>query len=157
MGEITVEEPKTVVDEVTRYECDNCGYVGESDEFSKIRMYGNKTVSEKRGDLCNECVEEDRYVTYMDLQRDKKRIANLINFSFDPFIFGLGMAVAYGVYGGYNLMLSAKEPAPPQIVLWGAIDWAGFLVAGTLSFLPILLFYIPIYAVLSDNFTCLQS
>lgn len=158
MGEITVEEPKTVVDEVTRYECDKCGYVGTSEEFSGFKLFDDTNVHKQDGHLCDECTEKDRYVTYMDLQRDKKRIANLIDLSFDPFIFGLGMAVAYGIYAGYNSIISTPQNAAPnQVVTWSLIHWGGFIFIGGFSTLLVLLMSMPFYNSLSDKFTCLQS
>lgn len=60
MGKITEVEYETVEKEVTRYECDSCGYVGEKDEFVSVKVCDSVIedgVFSSFGDgvLCKEC------------------------------------------------------------------------------------------------------
>lgn len=142
MGEITVEEPKTVVDEVTRYECDRCGYVGEKDEmniFSLQRSYSRHDDKES-GHLCDECVEAERYVTYMDLQRDKQRIGEAISWGLNRTGFLVGAAVSTGMYLGYQFVISIASPR--IITEWGVIDMMGFVGMSSISAIAVALIFI---------------
>lgn len=79
MPQVTVEEPKTVVDEVQKYKCAQCKGVVDEDDINVQAVLDDtepSAASLKRAEwthLCDECVENERYQTLVDIHKLKDK------------------------------------------------------------------------------------
>ena len=74
MAKITVEEPRSVVEEVEKFECDSCSRVVDKEnayfvDTIPVTDSGGARLpdSMRTAHLCDTCVEADSYMSYMEL------------------------------------------------------------------------------------------
>jgi len=127
MTEVTVEEAKSVIEEVTRYECDKCSYRGTEDE---VVRYNLGHPNPERGHLCEDCAEAGRYADLVETTDLKTRIGDRIDWSIDVASllvpFGFGLAIATG--GTFFLWQGILIPSLNEDGLRGAVT-VGFVMS----------------------------
>jgi len=85
MAKITVEEPRSVVEEVEKFECDSCSRVVDKEnayfvDTIPVTDSGGARLpdSMRTAHLCDTCVEADSYMSYMEvIDRRENRIKML--------------------------------------------------------------------------------
>jgi len=119
MTQVTVEEPRSVVEEVQKYECDNCSQIVEEDNAHFVEMWpANRDtkphhLSELRtADLCDNCIEADSYISYMDLVEKRESRMSLLSSGLNKSLYVLPTAVAISLSAGAALFPSAVAINP---------------------------------------------
>jgi len=147
MSKVIVEEPKSVVEEVTRYECDKCSYRGTADEVHGYRLHTDNQHKYQKGHLCEDCAEAGRYATLVEMNDTKVRIGDRIDWSINVgsmlIAFGLGLSVA--TIGTFLLWQELLIPSLHEATLEDAM-----LAGSIMSLISGLLYGAVVVAVLSD-------
>lgn len=115
MGKITIQEPRSVVEEVTKYECDECKAHVDEDEINSMHLYEGpeQDLIQKKADetkhLCESCVGLQHALRvrekkeYLEARwrgfRGKVEKAVLFGFILLGFGMGVGSSLGAGVIG----------------------------------------------------------
>ena len=122
MAKITVEEPRSVVEEVEKFECDSCSRV-----VNKENAYFVETIpvtdsggarlpdSMRTAHLCDTCVEADSYMSYMELidrrENRMKMLASGLNKSLYvvPTAASISLSIVAGFFPNTFALLPLDE------------------------------------------------
>lgn len=155
MGTITVEEPKSVVEEVQKYECDSCGTIEDSEsDVSSVFVYGgdvkkkeiaNTGVSfsgtrpsisvkdhNRRLLLCNHCASEP---SNAQLEKRAEQKSTAIVASTVIFVSGLAVFSSHVLYIQNIISPPIKNP----LLNIAASLTFSFILATVISFLGLIL------------------
>lgn len=121
MTTVTVEEPKTVVDEVERYRCDQCKAIVDEDEINTQAIYdgdtmdftgrpGESRIGEQKH-LCDDCVGRGRYLTLEKMAEFKVSVANGISYLLTAFHLGMAFVIGVSLGAAYSIIRFSPEVA----------------------------------------------
>jgi len=119
MTQVTVEEPRSVIEEVKKYECDNCSHIVGKENVHCVEMWPAnrfpkpRRVSELRtAHLCDTCIEADSYTTYMNLVEKRESRMSLLADGLNKSLYVVPTAVAISLSAGAALFPSAAVLNP---------------------------------------------
>lgn len=94
MGQIEVTEYETVEQKVEKYECDNCGYIGEAGEFYKSERTPLTSGGKETFYYCETC---DGAKAIAKREKELQSVADRLNrISEDTLVSGMFAAYALG-------------------------------------------------------------
>jgi len=119
MAKITVEEPRSVVEEVEKFECDSCSRVVDKEnayfvDTIPVTDSGGARLpdSMRTAHLCDTCVEADSYMSYMDLVEKRESRMSLLADGLNKSLYVVPTAVAISLSAGAALFPSAAVLNP---------------------------------------------
>lgn len=123
MTQITIDEPRTVVEKRTKYECDHCGYWGDEDEMVEVQFRlingSGGPLNEENRHLCDNHID---VIEAYESQRKKRNLANHIIGRIEKMRkFGYGVSALIGFCFGVWMLLSFgafeldRSEAPEQL------------------------------------------
>ena len=102
MAKITVEEPRSVVEEMKKYKCDNCSSIVNEENAHVVKMWPVKNAEENEISphspgsvhLCSNCIEVESYATYMDSVEKRESRMSLVASGLNKSLYVLPTGVA---------------------------------------------------------------
>jgi len=124
MTQVTVEEPRSVVEEVQKYECDSCSHVVDKEHAHFVKTVPvtdsggfQLPSSSKTAHLCDNCIEADSYMSYMDLIEKQESRMELLADGLNKSLYVLPTSIAISLSASAALFPRATDMYP----LGGAI------------------------------------
>jgi len=82
MSQITVEEPKSIVEEVDKYQCDcGCGRIDSEEQFVVQEMRPLTDTTDRSqastAHIHKECAKHDKWVDYMQTRERRESLVNI--------------------------------------------------------------------------------